>query len=69
MRNSVVTELADISQGLARSGRGAGAQAGDWMLRIVESKDVTDNRIAFDGLREIGVVQNAVGNNKSGKKE
>ena len=59
MRNSVVTELADISQGLSRSGRGAGAQAGDWMLRIVESKDVMDDRIEFDGLREIGVVQNA----------
>lgn len=28
------------------------------MLRIVESKDVSDDRIEFDGLREIGVVQN-----------
>ena len=54
-----LTELAEVSQGLALSGRGAGAQAGDWRLRMVESKDVSDDRLHRDGLREVGVVQNA----------
>ncbi len=53
-----LAELAEVSQGLALSGRGAGAQAGDWRLRMVESKDVSDDRLRRDGLREVGVVQN-----------
>ena len=56
---TTLAALAAISQGLARSGRGAGAQAGGWMLRMIESKDVMDDRIEFDNLREVGVVQNA----------
>ena len=49
-------DLADISQGLVRSGRGAGARPGDWMLRIVESKDVVGDGIELNGLKEIGVI-------------
>ena len=49
-------ELADISQGMVRSGRGAGARPGDWMLSVVESKNVDDDRLILHDLKEIGVV-------------
>ena len=50
--------LADVYQGLARAGRGAGARPGDWKLRIVESSDLRDDGwLDLDGLRELGVVQ------------
>ena len=53
-----IETLADVYQGLARAGRGAGAQAGDWKLRIVESSDLRDDGwLDIDGLREIGVAQ------------
>ena len=53
-------DFADIYQGLARAGRGAGAQQGEWMLRIVASGDVRDDGwLELDGLREVGVVQSA----------
>lgn len=52
-----LSEVAEVSQGLALSGRGAGAQAGDWRLRMVESRDVSDDRLRLDGLREVGVVR------------
>ena len=53
-----IVELADIYQGLARAGRGAGARYGEWMLRIVESSDLRDDGwLDLDGLREVGVVQ------------
>ena len=53
-----VEALADVYQGLARAGRGAGARAGDWKLRIVESSDLPDDGwLDTDGLREIGVAQ------------
>ena len=53
-------DFADIYQGLVRAGRGAGAQQGEWMLRIVESGDVRDDGwLELDGLREVGVVQSA----------
>ena len=49
--------LANIYQGLARSGRGAGARLGEWKLRIVESGDVRDDGwLDLEGLREIFVV-------------
>ncbi len=51
-----LTKLADISQGLVRSGRGAGARPGDWKLRIVESKNVVGDGLVLDNLKEIGVV-------------
>ena len=53
-----IEALADVYQGLARAGRGAGARAGDWKLRIVESSDLHDDGwLDLDGLREIGVAQ------------
>ena len=56
----VMTDIANIYQGLARAGRGAGARRGDWMLRIVESSDLRDDGwLDLDGLQEIGVVQSA----------
>ena len=50
--------IAEIYQGLARAGRGAGSRRGEWMLKIVESSDLRDDgRLDLDGLREVGVVQ------------
>ena len=41
------------------AGRGAGAQPGDWRLRVVESADIIDDRLSLEGLREIEVRQGA----------
>ncbi len=50
--------IAEVYQGLARAGRGAGTRAGDWKLRIVESSDLRDDGwLDLDDLREVGVVQ------------
>lgn len=55
---STVADIADVHQGLARAGHGAGARSGDWALRIVESGDLrSDGWLELDGLREIGVLQ------------
>ena len=55
-----ISDIANIYQGLARAGRGAGARRGDWMLRIVESSDLRyGGLLDLDGLQEIGVVQGA----------
>ena len=55
-----VTEIAQVHQGLAQAGRGAGSQRGDWMLRIVESGNLRDDGwLDPDGLREVGVVRTA----------
>lgn len=52
--------VADVYQGLARAGRGAGVRSGEWMLRLVESGDLTEEGwLKLDGLREVGVVQGA----------
>ena len=47
--------LAHIRQGMVLAGRGAGARPGDWELRVVESADIVDDHVAFDGLRTIEV--------------
>ena len=53
-----ISEIADVYQGLARSGRGAGARSGDWTLRIVESGDIReDGWLELDDLQEIEVVR------------
>lgn len=50
--------FAEVSQGLARVGRGAGARPGNWRLRMVESGDIReDGWLDLNGLREVGVVQ------------
>ena len=52
-----IADIADVYQGLARAGHGAGARRGDWVLRIVESGDLrSDGWLNLDGLREVGVV-------------
>ena len=52
---TLLNENADIRPGLAMAGRGAGAQPGDWMVRVVESADIVDDRLCLEGLREIGI--------------
>ena len=54
-----ISELADVSQGLAVSGRGAGARSGDWELRLAESADIADDRLELEGLRTISIQRNA----------
>ena len=55
---SLLLGLAEIYQGLARAGRGAGVRHGEWMLRLVESGDVNeDGWLKLEGLREVGVVR------------
>ena len=50
--------LAEIYQGLARSGRGAGMRRGEWLLRLVESGDIQDDGwLELEGLREIELVR------------
>ena len=49
--------LAGIAQGLSMAGRGAGAQPGDWQVRVAESADIVDDRLSLEGLRGIGVKQ------------
>lgn len=47
-----IEALADVYQGLARAGRGAGVRRGEWMLKIVESSDLRDDGwLDLDGLR------------------
>ena len=53
-----IADLADVYQGMVRAGRGAGAQHGDWVLRLVESGDLGDDGwLDLKELREVGVVQ------------
>ena len=53
-----ISALAQITQGLAISGRGAGTRAGDWRLRMATSGDVNGGWLVTDGLREVRVEQN-----------
>ena len=53
-----VAGLAEICQGLARSGRGSGMRRGEWLLRLVESGDIQDDGwFELEGLREIELVR------------
>lgn len=54
-----ISELAGVSQGLAVSGRGAGARSGDWELRLAESADLVDDRLELEGLRSISIQRSA----------
>ena len=53
-----VLELADVSQGLARAGRGAEAREGGWMPRAPEAGDIEGGRLDADSLKEMGFIQN-----------
>lgn len=54
-----VVDLASVTQGLATSGAGAGAKAGDWNVRFVDSADIQDDRLDLDDLRTRAIQQNA----------
>ena len=52
-----IEDLAEVSQGIARSGRGAGARSGAWRVRIAESGDVWDSCwLETAGLKGINLV-------------
>ena len=54
-----LAEVAEVHQGLARSGRGAGRRSGDWTLRVVTSGNVRDGWLDLDGLAEFDVARSA----------
>ena len=54
----LLMDIADVSQGLALAGRGAGARAGDWILKIAEGGDIAgEGWLEIEDLKEVGVVQ------------
>ena len=54
---TLLKEFVDIRPGLAMAGRGAGAQPGDWMVRVVDSADIVDDRLHLYGLRNVLIRQ------------
>ena len=51
-------DIADVSQGLALAGRGAGAREGNWILKIAEGGDISEEGwLESENLKEVGVVQ------------
>ncbi len=55
-----VDGIANVFQGLARAGRGAGSRTGQWTLRLAESGDIQDDGwLNLEGLREIELVRNS----------
>ena len=53
-----LADIAEVYQGLARAGRGAGTRRGQWTLRRAESGDILeDGWLNLFGLREIGLVR------------
>ena len=50
--------IAHVSQGIAVSGRGAGARPGAWEVRLAESADIVDDRLELQGLKTISIQQN-----------
>lgn len=51
-------EIASITQGMGMSGRGAGARAGDWEVRVVSAGDIQDDRLLLDGAQRAAIEQN-----------
>ena len=58
MMMAVIADVTDVSQDLARVGRGAGARAGGWALKVAEAADVNGGWLEIDSVREMGFVQN-----------
>jgi hypothetical protein len=54
-----VEEVADVRPGLVTSGRGAGARAGDWQLKVVSGSDIEDDILMLDKAELIAIEQNA----------
>ena len=55
----LLSEVAEISPGMTRTGRGAGARPGDWEISLVESRNIRTGWLDLDDLRTVGVVRNA----------
>ena len=52
-------DIAQISQGLARVGHGAGTRQGEWFLRVAESGNISENVwLPLEELREVSVAWN-----------
>lgn len=54
-----LSALVEIRQGMAMSGRAAGARSGDWRLKVIESSDLVGDQIEFDALKQIHVKRGA----------
>lgn len=52
-------ELADISQGLSTSGRGAGKRSGEWRVRLISVGSIQEDRLVIQGLHGFDIEQNA----------
>jgi hypothetical protein len=50
--------IATVSQGMSRSGRGAGARPGGWRVRAVSSGDIQGERLLLDRAEPIAIEQN-----------
>jgi hypothetical protein len=50
-------DVATVRQGISRHGRGAGARAGDWQVRVVTASDIQDDRLMLDGAATAGLEQ------------
>ena len=48
MTMALVADVVDVSLGLARMGRGAGARTGGWVLKVVEGADVNGGWLEID---------------------
>ena len=54
----LLRQLASVTQGIATSGKGAGARQGEWSLHLVESGDIDADGVRLEGLRTINVERN-----------
>ena len=54
---AMLSEIALVSQGLARVGHGVGTRRGEWFVRVAESGDISeDGWLSLEELKEVGVV-------------
>lgn len=51
-------DIATITQGMGRSGRAAGARAGDWRVSVVGVGDIQDDRLRLERAEVIAIRQN-----------
>lgn len=50
-----IWEIAEVRQGMSRSGRSAGARPGEVTVRLVSGNNLEDDRIVVEGLEEIQI--------------
>src|SRR5688572_4997554 len=53
-----LADIATITQGLNRSGQGAGARSGDWEVRLVSVGTIHDDRLRLDEAEAAAIEQN-----------